>query len=76
MTDRPKILYICGYYPCPATFGAKLRILNIGRILQKISDLKLVVVSPLEPNEEETEKTRACFGDFYHLIPTKTWLRA
>lgn len=59
-----KILYICGCAPCPATYGAQLRNLNIGRLLQKHGILHLVVVPRHKPTQEEFRATRAVFGDF------------
>jgi glycosyltransferase involved in cell wall biosynthesis len=61
-------LYICGHAPCPATYGAQLRILNIGRLLQKQGFVRLVVVPRYKPTQEEFRATRAVFGNFDYFV--------
>jgi len=68
LLGKLRILYICGRAPCPATYGAQLRILNIGRLLQKQGAVRLVVVPRKKPDKQQIEQTKAVFGDFNCLL--------
>jgi polysaccharide biosynthesis protein PslH len=64
---RPRILYVTSHYPHAPTYGAQLRVLNIGRQLKKIGEVSLAVVSAGEIDRESLERTR---GEFQvrHLV--------
>ena len=45
---RPKILYVVSHWPGAPPYGGQQRTLHVGRLLQKIGDVSLVLVSPFD----------------------------
>src|SRR5271165_5641837 len=70
---RPRILYLVPAWPHERSFGQQLRVLHIGRALQKIGEVKLAIVSNTE-DAEAMEKTANEFEVYCdlrmkHLVP-------
>src|SRR5262250_2105018 len=49
--SRPRILYLRGHCPHAPSYGAQLRTLHIGRLLQRCGEVRLVLIrrSALDP---------------------------
>lgn len=56
MIRAPRILYVVPSWPHGESFGGQLRALHIGRALQQIGTVSLVVVSPDGPTAEGLQK--------------------
>ncbi len=69
---RPRILYIVPAWPHERSFGQQLRVLHVGRALQKIGEVKLAIVSDTE-DAEAMEKTANEF-EVHCNLRTKTVL--
>jgi glycosyltransferase involved in cell wall biosynthesis len=61
MPGRPRILYLSAHCPTTRTYGAQLRTLHIGRLLQRIGDVSLVIASIGDWSEDEIAATRRIF---------------
>ena len=61
-TTKLKILYVTTHMPCPPTYGAHLRVLNIGRQLKKYGPVTMVYIGPA-PSAKSLNATRAEFQD-------------
>ena len=46
-TQQPNILYVTAHCPFGQSYGAQLRALNIGRLLQQVGKVSLVLAAPL-----------------------------
>jgi glycosyltransferase involved in cell wall biosynthesis len=57
----PRILYVSSGWPLDRAFGGQLRALNIGRALQQVGDVTVVVVSSDVAEEEVVRRTAAEF---------------
>jgi len=62
MNDRePRILYVTSHVPHAASYGAQLRVLNVGRLLSKVGRVSLVIAASDEPDQRALDRTRAEF---------------
>jgi len=56
-----RILFVTLHCPFGASYGAKVRVLNIGRLLNRIGKVSLVIVRPFPVDEESLNRTRQEF---------------
>ncbi len=57
----PSILYLCSSWPLGKAFGGQLRALHVGRALQQIGEVTVVVVSADADDKEAEARTRTEF---------------
>ena len=62
MQQLPNILYIVTHCPFGESFGAQLRTLQIGRMLQRIGNVTMVIASISKINKEAIKQTRKEFN--------------
>lgn len=68
LTQRPRILYLASSWPLGPVFGGQLRALHVGRALQAVGDVSLVVVSM----ESATPQTVRQTAEHFRLLPSVT----
>src|SRR4030042_1598438 len=56
-----RILFVTLHCPFGASYGAKVRVLNIGRLLNRIGKVSLVIIRPFPVDEESLNRTRQEF---------------
>ena len=70
---RPRILYVTSHNPCGPEYGARIRVFNIGKILQRLADVSLVLIVSEEEDEEWLNQARKEFNVeaviFFKRIP-------
>lgn len=62
---RPRILYLVTHCPTTRTYGAQLRTLNIGKLLQRIGKVTMVIASVADWSEAEIKASRELFDIKY-----------
>ena len=65
--EKLKILFLCGYHPLPLVAGIRLRIYNIGKLLQNFGDVTLGIISRYERKDYDAEAIKQEFGDFINI---------
>lgn len=73
----PRILYICSSWPHGQTFGGQLRALHVGRALQTIGRVTVLVVSSEANDPEARARTAVEFEVVPPIVPVVTgnrWL--
>jgi polysaccharide biosynthesis protein PslH len=62
MSDRNyRILYVTSHCPHAASYGAQLRVLNIGRLLKRMGSVSLVIATPEDLDPRSLDRTREEF---------------
>lgn len=61
MSHTPKILYIATHCPFGESYGARMRTLQIGRLLQRVGPVTMVLASVGRWSDEDIAQTRAEF---------------
>lgn len=69
MSENPKILYVVSNWPVDGT-GAQQRALNIGRLLKRVGEVCLVVVSPGPDNPQALRTMEREFEEWRIIRPT------
>jgi glycosyltransferase involved in cell wall biosynthesis len=70
LVQRPRILYVTSHCPSGPAYGARIRAFNIGKLLQRIGDVSLLLVtSDLFP-DEDIEQAKQHFR-LQAIIPIK-----
>jgi glycosyltransferase involved in cell wall biosynthesis len=69
---KPNILYVTSFLPHGPTSGAQLRVLNIGRQLQRVGNVSLVLSVSEEIDKEHIDRTRSEFNILHiaKVLPT------
>jgi glycosyltransferase involved in cell wall biosynthesis len=68
-----RILYVTSHWPHASSYGAQLRVLNIGRQLKRIGRVSLVIASPEEVDPSVLARTEAEFEvkDIMRVYPDR-----
>ncbi len=69
MSENPKILYVVSNWPFDGT-GAQQRALNIGRLLKRVGEVRLVVVTPGPENPHALRTMEREFKEWRVIQPT------
>jgi glycosyltransferase involved in cell wall biosynthesis len=68
---RPRILFVTPHCPCGQSYGGRIRAFNIGKLLQRVGEVSLVLVPPDSIPQEEVELTKKYF-DLRGIFPQRT----
>ena len=60
-----RILFVTLHCPFGASYGAKVRVLNIGRLLNRIGKVSLVIVRPFPVDEESLNRTNRVGAEWF-----------
>lgn len=60
--SRPRILYVCPAWPHDKAYGGQLRALHIGRALQQVGDVQLLVINAEPAQPDAAARTAAEFS--------------
>jgi len=55
MAARPRILFLCDHCPTARSTGVRLRTVHVGKLLQRVGDVTMVVASHLRWTKEEID---------------------
>ena len=61
------ILYVTSHCPHAHSYGAQIRVLNIGRLLKRLGRVSLVIASSEDIDQKSLDRTRAEF-DVRHIV--------
>lgn len=61
ISTRPRILYVTTNCPCGPSFGGRIRAYNVGRLLQRIGHVSLVLTPSTAIPQEDLELTEQSF---------------
>lgn len=68
----PRILYICSSWPLGKSFGGQIRALQVGRALQQVGDVDLLMVGSDAIDQDAREKTEREFSTLHPIAPILT----
>lgn len=68
----PRILYICSSWPLGRSFGGQIRALHIGRALQQVGDVDVLMVGSEAGDQDSQEKTAREFLTLPPITPVLT----
>ena len=71
LAPRLRILYITSHWPGAPPYGGQQRTLHVGRLLQRIGDVSLVIVSPLDANWKSWREATEPEFTVAHIVDAK-----